>query len=98
MDCTAHPLRRDDAALRGFLVIFADLTEVQEEVRERQLVDSLSQLGELTAGVAHELRNSAARQDGGNVAYLCIVGRKGTGRHRRIASAVVSLDANGAVF
>ena len=72
---TAHPLRRDDAALRGFLVIFADLTEVQEEVRERQLVDSLSQLGELTAGVAHELRNSLATLRG----YLTLIerGREG---------------------
>ncbi len=72
---TAHPLRRDDAALRGFLVIFADLTEVQEEARERQLVDSLSQLGELTAGVAHELRNSLATLRG----YLTLIerGREG---------------------
>ncbi len=68
---TAHPLRRDDAALRGFLVIFADLTEVQKEIQERQLVDSLSQLGELTAGVAHELRNSLATLRG----YLTLVER-----------------------
>ncbi len=68
---TAHPLRRDDAALRGFLVIFADLTEVQKEVQERRLVDSLSQLGELTAGVAHELRNSLATLRG----YLTLIER-----------------------
>ncbi len=72
---TAHPLRRDDAALRGFLVIFADLTEVHKEVQERQLADSLSQLGELTAGVAHELRNSLATLRG----YLTLIerGREG---------------------
>ncbi len=68
---TAHPLRRGDAALRGFLVIFADLTEVQKEIQERQLVDSLAQLGELTAGVAHELRNSLATLRG----YLTLVER-----------------------
>ncbi len=68
---TAHPLRRDDAALRGFLVIFADLTEVHKEVQERQLADSLSQLGELTAGVAHELRNSLATLRG----YLTLIER-----------------------
>ncbi len=72
---TVHPLRRDDTVLRGFLVIFADLTEVQKERRERQLVDSLSQLGELTAGVAHELRNSLATLRG----YLTLIerGREG---------------------
>ncbi len=68
---TAHPLRRDDAELRGYLVIFADLTEVQQEIRQRQLVDSLSQLGELTAGVAHELRNSLATLRG----YLTLIER-----------------------
>ncbi|MCP3961588.1 MAG: PAS domain-containing protein [bacterium] len=70
---TAHPLRRDDGALRGFLVIFADLTEVQKEREERQLADSLSQLGELTAGVAHELRNSLATLRG----YLALIDRGG---------------------
>ncbi len=68
---TAHPLRRDDRELRGYLVIFADLTEVQKEIRERQLADSLSQLGELTAGVAHELRNSLATLRG----YLALIER-----------------------
>ncbi len=57
--------------MRGFLVIFADLTEVHKEVQERQLADSLSQLGELTAGVAHELRNSLATLRG----YLTLIER-----------------------
>ncbi len=68
---TAHPLRRDDGQLRGFLVMFADLTEAQREIKEKQLVDSLSQLGELTAGVAHEMRNSLATLRG----YLTLVSR-----------------------
>lgn len=68
---TAHPLRRDDAEIRGYLVMFADLTEAQRETRQRQLVDSLSQLGELTAGVAHELRNSLATLRG----YLTLIDR-----------------------
>lgn len=57
---TAHPLRRADATVRGFLVLFADITETERETAEIRLADSLSQLGELTAGVAHELRNSLA--------------------------------------
>ncbi len=68
---TAHPLRRDDGQLRGFLVMFADLTEAQREIQEKQLVDSLSQLGELTAGVAHEMRNSLATLRG----YLTLIDR-----------------------
>ncbi len=68
---TAHPLRRDDGAVRGFLVLFADLTDAQRQTAEIRLADSLSQLGELTAGVAHELRNSLATLRG----YLTLVER-----------------------
>ncbi len=68
---TAHPLRRDDGAVRGFLVLFADLTDAQRQRLEIRLADSLSQLGELTAGVAHELRNSLATLRG----YLTLVER-----------------------
>ncbi len=68
---TAHPLRRDDHEVRGFLVMFADLTEAQKEMKQRQLVDSLSQLGELTAGVAHEMRNGLATLRG----YLTLIDR-----------------------
>ena len=57
---TVHPLRRDDTTVRGFLALFADLTEVKAAARERHLAESLAQLGELSAGVAHELRNSLA--------------------------------------
>ena len=68
---TAHPLKRDDGTVRGFLILFADLTDAQRETAEIQLADSLSQLGELTAGVAHELRNSLATLRG----YLTLVER-----------------------
>ncbi|MEM7351213.1 MAG: ATP-binding protein [Acidobacteriota bacterium] len=68
---TAHPLRRDDAILRGILVMFTDLTQVKQEIEEQQLADSLAQLGELTAGIAHELRNSVATLRG----YLTLIDR-----------------------
>lgn len=38
----------------------ADLTEAYRRSREDQLAESLTQLGELSAGVAHEMRNSIA--------------------------------------
>lgn len=68
---TVHALRREDSEIRGFLSVFADLTEVQEKQREKWLADSLSQLGELTAGAAHELRNSLATLRG----YLSLIER-----------------------
>ena len=68
---TVHPLRRDDAGIRGYLVLFADLTESQRRAREARLADSLAGLGELAAGVAHELRNSLATLRG----YLTLIER-----------------------
>jgi signal transduction histidine kinase len=69
---TVHPLRRDDGEVRGYLVLFADLTAVQRRAEEVRLAESLAQLGEMAGGVAHELRNSLATLRG----YLTLIERR----------------------
>jgi signal transduction histidine kinase len=69
---TLHPLRRDDGAVGGYLVLFADLTEARRHAEESRLSESLSRLGELAGGVAHELRNSLATLRG----YLTLIERQ----------------------
>ncbi|HVG07923.1 MAG TPA: ATP-binding protein [Thermoanaerobaculia bacterium] len=69
---TVHPLRRDDGSIRGWLVLFADLTEVQRLAGESRLAESLARLGEMAGGVAHELRNSLATLRG----YLTLIERR----------------------
>lgn len=68
---TVHILKRDDGTVRGHLALFVDLTETHREAEARQLANSLEQLGELAAGVAHELRNSLATLRG----YLTLIER-----------------------
>jgi len=69
---SVHPLRRDDGATRGYLVLFADLTEARRRAEESRLTDRLATLGEMAAGVAHELRNSLATLRG----YLTLIERR----------------------
>ncbi|MDP9119921.1 MAG: ATP-binding protein, partial [Acidobacteriota bacterium] len=69
---TAHPLRRGDGEARGYLVLFADLTEARRRAEESRLSDSLQSLGEMAGGVAHELRNSLATLRG----YLTLIERR----------------------
>lgn len=57
----------------SFLVrLFTDLTEVRLKDREARLAEGLAQLGEMAAGVAHELRNSLATISG----YLSLAARR----------------------
>jgi signal transduction histidine kinase len=44
----------------GALVSFEDMTEVEAEVRRLQLRERFAELGEMTAGVAHQLKNGLA--------------------------------------
>jgi nitrogen fixation/metabolism regulation signal transduction histidine kinase len=69
---TVHPLRRADGGTRGYLVLFADLTEVRQRAEESRLAESLARLGEMAGGVAHELRNSLATLSG----YLTLIERR----------------------
>ncbi len=70
---SAHPLRRDDGALRGFIVLFTDLTEARRRARRDEMSRSLSQLGEIAAGVAHEMRNGLGTLKG----YLGLIDHVG---------------------
>lgn len=61
---TATPLQRAGGEPLGLLVLFTDLTQVSREAQQMRLAESLAQLGELAAGVAHELRNGLATLSG----------------------------------
>jgi signal transduction histidine kinase len=61
---TAEPLRGEGGRTRGWLVVVADRTELDRRAAQERLAEGLAQLGELSAGVAHELRNSLASLSG----------------------------------
>jgi signal transduction histidine kinase len=54
-------LRRIEAPdMVGTLLEFEDITEWEQDERRRQLRDRFAELGEMTAGVAHQLKNGLA--------------------------------------
>jgi two-component system sensor histidine kinase HydH len=57
MDVSVSLLRGDNEAFLGHIVLFRDLTEIQELKREVETTQRLASLGRLAAGIAHEIRN-----------------------------------------
>jgi len=72
------PLKGAEGEMIGATLLFTDLTEVKELQRQVELKNRLAAMGEMSAGIAHEFRNSlgailgyarlADRQAGGNPA------------------------------
>jgi PAS domain S-box-containing protein len=57
---TVSPIGTDPGAPNGAICLFSDLTDIVELEEQLRLKDSLAQVGELTAGIAHEFRNGLA--------------------------------------
>ena len=55
---TTVPLRNEGDALLGFLALFTDLTPIRSLEARVQEMTTLAQLGEISAGIAHEFRSS----------------------------------------
>jgi signal transduction histidine kinase len=61
---TATPAEGGDGRFLGAVALFSDLTEIRRLEGRVALVRHLADLGEVSAGAAHEFRNAAAAIDG----------------------------------
>lgn len=57
---TVSPIGTDPGVPHGAICLFSDLTDVVQLEEQLRLKDGLAQVGELTAGIAHEFRNGLA--------------------------------------
>jgi signal transduction histidine kinase len=57
---SVSPLSNGQGEPHGVICLFTDLTPVVEMEEQLRLKESLAQVGELTAGIAHEFRNGLA--------------------------------------
>ncbi len=61
---TISPLKDEKGGYGGLLCIFQDITPIKEMEAEIQKKDRLAAIGELSAGMAHEIRNPLASLSG----------------------------------
>jgi len=78
-------LRDAEDKKMGMIYIFTDLTEIKALQERAELKERLSQLGEISAGIAHELRNSMSVISG----YAKILSRRTGGRDRDTVESIV---------
>jgi len=79
------PIRREDGQLRGLICLLSDLTEIRQ-LRDRvALKENLAHLGEISAGIAHEFRNSLATLQG----YARLLGRCGDEESKDLGRSIL---------
>lgn len=57
---SVSPVKRGDGGITGATCLLTDLTEVTALQKQMRLRESLAKLGEMSAGIAHEFKNSLA--------------------------------------
>ena len=92
---TVSPISDASGSPRGAICLFGDLTDIVELEEQLRLKDSLAQVGELTAGIAHEFRNGLATIHG--YARLLDLDRLPAETHAYVKGIRDETDALGAV-
>jgi len=93
---TVSPIETPSDVPHGAICLFSDLTDVVELEEQLRLKDGLAQVGELTAGIAHEFRNGLATIHG--YARLLDLERLPTDMRAYVTGIREETDALGAVL
>ena len=86
---TTVPLVDEDAQVLGVIALFADLTEIRQLEERVHEMQALADLGEISAGIAHEFRNSLTTILG----YLKLAGRGSVDAETESRIAKAELEA-----
>lgn len=83
---TASPLKNAANEKIGFILVFTDLTDVKALQEQVELKRRFTQLGEMSAGVAHELRNPMSVIAG----YAKLLNKKVGSSDKTIVNAILT--------
>ncbi|HEX5323964.1 MAG TPA: ATP-binding protein, partial [Capsulimonadaceae bacterium] len=91
---SASQLRNERGEYLGVVLVFEDITKEQEMEQELHRISRLAEIGQLAAGIAHELRNPLASIKGAAQVLLADLPEDLLERHREFLDIIVN-EVNG---
>ncbi len=83
---TTSPLKDKNEEVIGIILVFTDLTEMKALQAQVELKERLTELGEMSAGIAHELRNPMAVISG----YIKLLSKKADLSQRPLVDSILT--------
>ena len=83
------PLREPDGNKKGNILVFQDITHIREMEREVKRMEDLAVIGELAAGIAHEIRNPLASISGSIQVLNDSLSKEGAHINKRLMEIVL---------
>lgn len=83
---TSSALKNSSGAEIGTIFVFTDLTDIKLLQAQVEMTERLSQLGEMSAGIAHELRNAMGVIAG----YARLLGKKVSPAERQTVESIMT--------
>ncbi len=83
------PLKDQDGSKKGEIFVFQDTTRIREMEREVKRMENLAMLGELAAGIAHEIRNPLASISGSIQVLNDSLSKKATRVNKRLMEIIL---------
>jgi two-component system sensor histidine kinase PilS (NtrC family) len=83
---------RSESGVSGFILIFQDLTQIKRLERNMHMTEKMAAVGQLAAGIAHEIRNPLTGISGSLQLLRATTHGEGSEEHRLMTIALKEID------